>query len=34
MSGNDVRHFLDLADFSGEDLRRVLDGAAAIKSRR
>ena len=28
------RHFLDLSDFSGADLRRVLDAAAAIKGRR
>ncbi|TXN71380.1 ornithine carbamoyltransferase [Methylobacterium sp. WL6] len=28
------RHFLDLSDFSGADLRRVLDAAAAIKARR
>ncbi|WP_375408465.1 ornithine carbamoyltransferase [uncultured Methylobacterium sp.] len=28
------RHFLDLKDFSGEDLRAVLDLAAAMKSRR
>jgi ornithine carbamoyltransferase len=29
-----VRHFLDLTDFSGEQLRRVLDASAAIKARR
>ncbi len=29
-----VKHFLDLSDFSGADLRRVLDGAAAIKAAR
>ncbi len=28
------RHFLDLKDLSGLDLRRVLDAAAAMKSRR
>jgi ornithine carbamoyltransferase len=28
------RHFLDLSDFSGGELRRVLDLAAGIKSRR
>jgi ornithine carbamoyltransferase len=28
------RHFLDLKDFSGADLRRVLDASAALKSRR
>ena len=26
-----VRHFLDLADFSGTDLRRILDASAAMK---
>ena len=34
MSGGSVKHFLDLSDFSGEELRSVLDGAATIKSRR
>ena len=29
-----ARHFLDLSDFSGTELRRVLDASAAIKSRR
>jgi ornithine carbamoyltransferase len=29
-----VRHFIDLSDFTGDQLRRVLDGAGAIKSRR
>jgi ornithine carbamoyltransferase len=29
-----VRHFLDLTDFSGDELRRVLDASAAIKARR
>ena len=28
------RHFLDLSDFSGAELRRLLDAAAAIKARR
>ncbi|MDJ1158012.1 ornithine carbamoyltransferase [Chelatococcus sp. SYSU_G07232] len=30
----DPRHFLDLTDFSSEELRRVLDASAAIKARR
>ena len=34
MSAGGVRHFLDLTDFSGEELRRVLDASAAIKSAR
>lgn len=29
-----VRHFLDLCDHSAEELRLILDGAAAIKKRR
>ena len=29
-----ARHFLDLSDFSGADLRRVLDASADIKARR
>jgi ornithine carbamoyltransferase len=29
-----TRHFLDLSDFSGADLRRVLDASAAIKAKR
>jgi ornithine carbamoyltransferase len=29
-----TRHFLDLGDFTGAELRRVLDAAAAIKSNR
>ncbi|GJE18050.1 ornithine carbamoyltransferase [Methylobacterium marchantiae] len=29
-----ARHFLDLKDFSAEDLRAVLDSAAAMKARR
>ena len=28
-----ARHFLDLSDFSGADLRRVLDASADIKAR-
>ena len=28
------RHFLDLCDFSGAELRRVLDASTALKSRR
>jgi ornithine carbamoyltransferase len=28
------RHFLDLKDFSGSELRRVLDASAALKARR
>jgi ornithine carbamoyltransferase len=31
---NGVRHFLDLKDFSGAELRRVLDASASLKSRR
>jgi ornithine carbamoyltransferase len=34
MSAGGVRHFLDLTDFSGEELRRVLDASAAIKAAR
>ncbi len=30
-AGHSVRHFLDLKDFSGAELRRVLDEAAALK---
>jgi ornithine carbamoyltransferase len=33
-SAEGVRHFLDLTDFSGDELRRVLDASAAIKARR
>jgi ornithine carbamoyltransferase len=33
-SADGVRHFLDLTDFSGDELRRVLDASAAIKARR
>jgi ornithine carbamoyltransferase len=31
---SETRHFLDLADFSGAELRRVLDASAALKARR
>jgi ornithine carbamoyltransferase len=34
MSAGPVRHFLDLADHSGTDLRRMLDLGAALKARR
>src|ERR1700710_1652345 len=34
LNGAGPRHFLDLTDFSGADLRRVLDASAAIKARR
>ena len=34
MSAAGTRHFLDLADFSGAELRRVLDASAALKARR
>ena len=33
-AGHGVRHFLDLKDFSGAELRRIVDAAAAIKARR
>ncbi|MFC7398158.1 ornithine carbamoyltransferase [Chelatococcus sp. GCM10030263] len=33
-TGDGPRHFLDLADFSGTDLRRVLDASAALKAGR
>ncbi|MDP4024338.1 ornithine carbamoyltransferase [Methylobacterium sp. NEAU 140] len=33
-TGAAPRHFLDLKDFSGSDLRRVLDASAAMKARR
>ena len=29
-----ARHFLDLTDFSGDELRRLLDACAALKARR
>jgi ornithine carbamoyltransferase len=34
MTSPGVRHFIDLCDFSGTELRTVLDASAAIKSRR
>jgi ornithine carbamoyltransferase len=34
LNGAGPRHFLDLKDFSGAELRRVLDASAAIKARR
>jgi ornithine carbamoyltransferase len=34
LTGAGPRHFLDLKDFSGAELRRVLDASAAIKARR
>ena len=34
MSGTGPRHFLDLADFSGPELRHVLESSAALKRRR
>ena len=34
MSDAAPRHFLDLSDFTGAELRRVLDASAAIKARR
>ncbi|HEX2136741.1 MAG TPA: ornithine carbamoyltransferase [Microvirga sp.] len=34
MTAATTRHFLDLSDFSGAELRRLLDAAAAIKARR
>ena len=34
MTAHSPRHFLDLTDFSGTDLRALLDRSAAIKSRR
>jgi ornithine carbamoyltransferase len=34
MSSPGPRHFLDLSDFSGSDLRGLLDRSAALKSRR
>ena len=33
MTAGNPRHFLDLTDFSGDDLRGLLDRSAAIKSR-
>ncbi len=29
-----TRHFLDLSDISGDELRRILDSSRAIKGRR
>jgi ornithine carbamoyltransferase len=34
MNGEPLRHFLDLADHSGAELRRILDASAALKARR
>jgi ornithine carbamoyltransferase len=34
VSAPSPRHFLDLSDFSGAELRRVLDASTALKSRR
>ncbi|HEV2559724.1 MAG TPA: ornithine carbamoyltransferase [Microvirga sp.] len=34
MSATATRHFLDLSDFSGSEIRRVLDASAAIKAKR
>jgi ornithine carbamoyltransferase len=34
MTAASTRHFLDLSDFSGGELRRVLDASAAIKAQR
>src|SRR6478735_8147203 len=34
LNGAGPRHFLDLKDLSGAELRRVLDASAAIKARR
>ena len=34
LSGGTPRHFLDLADFSGEELRRVLTAGSALKALR
>ena len=34
MKTDAIRHFLDLSDFSGGELRTVLDLSAAIKARR
>ncbi|GLS43968.1 ornithine carbamoyltransferase [Methylobacterium brachythecii] len=33
-AGRDIRHFLDLKDFSGADLRRIIDASASMKSAR
>lgn len=34
MSSRTIRHFLDLSDFSGEQLRAILDAGLAMKARR
>jgi ornithine carbamoyltransferase len=34
LNGAGPRHFLDLKDFSGAELRRVLDASVAMKARR
>ncbi len=34
MAAQDIRHFIDLCDFSGKELRHILDVAAAIKAQR
>jgi ornithine carbamoyltransferase len=34
MSGNGIRHFLDLADLSSQELRRMIDLARDLKQRR
>ncbi|GEP08438.1 ornithine carbamoyltransferase [Methylobacterium gnaphalii] len=33
-TGRDVRHFLDLKDFSGAELRRIIDASSAMKRAR
>lgn len=34
MTEQNIRHFIDLSDFSGSELRRILDIATAIKAKR
>lgn len=34
MANQNIRHFIDLSEFSGEELRHILDVAKAIKARR
>ena len=34
MSAAPLRHFLDLSEYSGEELRRILDASAAFKAQR
>lgn len=34
MTEHNIRHFIDLSDFSGGDLRRILDIATTIKAKR